>query len=172
MNIKKILPALTSLSLVMGLSACVMDTPTISDGPSNEETTTTPETQGVGKFGQVFSWETADLTVSKPKPYEPTNMAAGADDFPDTVSVDVKLTNTGDELLDPTLVMVTASSGEHEASQVFDANSDTGPTTSIKPGKSVNWTVIFNVASAKDVTVEVSPPEPFTMEPALFSTGG
>lgn len=175
MNIKKILPALVSMSLVMGLSACAFDSPTITDAPASTDTTSeSPSTpQGVGKFGQVVKWDGVDLTVSKPKAFEPSNSAGGAEKFQHTVSLDVKLTNTGDEPLDPTLVYVSASSAEEEASAVFDVEKgiDAPPTTNILPGKSVTWAVAFNVADPKDLVVEVTPPD-FSMEPVLFSTGG
>lgn len=176
MNIKKILPALVSMTLVVGLSACAFDEPTISDAPPStdapvSEPAAAPE--GIGTFGQVVSWDGVDLTVAKPKAFEPSGSAGGAEKFEHTVSVDVKLTNTGDEPLDPTLVYVSASSGEQEASPVFDVEKgiDVPPTTDIRPGKSVKWTVAFNVADPKDILVEVTPPD-FSMEPVLFSTGG
>lgn len=177
MNIKKILPALASMTLVMGLSACAFDSPTITDAPADTTSDTTSESpsapQGVGKFGQVVKWDGVDLTVSKPKAFEPSNSAGGADQFEHTVSLDVKLSNTGDEPLDPTLVYVSASSAEQEASAVFDVEKgiETPPTTDVMPGKSVTWTVVFNVADPKDLVVEVTPPD-FSMEPVLFSSGG
>ena len=175
MNIKKILPALASMTLVVGLSACAFDSPTITDAPPSTDITfespSAPE--GVGKFGQVVKWDGVDLTVSKPKAFEPSDTAGGTEKFEHNVSMDVKLTNTGEEPLDPTLVSVSASSAEEEAGAVFDVEKkiESGPTTNILPGKSVTWTVAFNVADPKDLVVEVSPPD-FMMEPVLFSTGG
>lgn len=176
MNIhKKSLSVLTGAALALSLTGCIsLDEPTLSDAPPSAEETEAPESEspeGVGTFGQVVSWEGVDLTVTKPKAYEPSDTAASQG--PHTVSMDVKLTNTGDELLDPTLVYVSASSGGEEASAVFDvANGvDAPPTTDIKPGKSVKWTVAFDVVDPKDMTVEVTPPD-FMMEPVLFSTGG
>lgn len=169
---KKYLYTLAGTTMALGLAGCVpLGEPTLGDTPT--ESAATEESQvpeGIGEFGQVVHWDGVDMVISKPKPYEPGQYAAGADEFPDTVILDVKLTNTGDEPFDPALVFLTASSAEQEASQVFDMDSDQTPMTSVKPGKSVKWSVVYNVADADDILVEVSPD--FALEPVLFSTGG
>lgn len=172
--LKKTLTVSAGIALAVSLTGCIpMDEPTLSDGPSTTEESTTPEDDGIGTFGQVASWDGADLVVSKPKKYTPSDSAGSMNEFPDTISMDVKLTNTGDEPLDPALVFITVSSAEEEGSPVMDIanNIDLGPTTKIKPGKSVKWTVVFNVADAKDLLVEVSPPNMLD-ESVLFSTEG
>jgi hypothetical protein len=172
---KKYLYTLAGTGMALGLSGCVpLGEPTLGDTPATESAAT-EESQvpdGIGEFGQVVSWDGVDMVISKPKTFEPSQYAAGADEFPDTVILNVKLTNTGDDPFDPTLVYLTASSAEQEASMVFDAEQkiEAPPTTSVLPGKSVKWSVVLNVADADDLLVEVSPD--FALEPVLFSTGG
>lgn len=175
MNIpKKTLSTLAGVGLVLAMSACTLDEPTISDAPPSAETTEAAEEEvpdGVGSFGQVVSWDGIDVTVGKPKPFKPSQYANGADQFPDTLAFDIKLTNTGDEPFKAGLVYVTASSAEQEASMVFDHEQgiETPPQTPILPGKSTTWTAVFNVADADDVVLQIAP-DPL-MEPVLFSTG-
>lgn len=178
MNIpKKTLSTLTGVGLVLAMSACTLDSPEINDAPPASETSAPVEEtsekvpDGVGSFGQVVSWDGVDVTVGKPKPFEPSATAAGADQFPDTLAFDIKLTNTGDEPFDPNLAYVTASSAEQEASSVFDSEKGVNgpPQTPVMPGKSAKWTVVFNVADASDVVLQLTPD--MLMEPVLFSTG-
>lgn len=173
MNPRRTITALAATGLALSLTACgPLDEPTLGDtSTANVEESTAEDTNdGVGEFGQAVSWDDVDIVVSPPKPFEPSQYAAGAEEFPDTVSMQIKLTNTGDEPFNPILVTVTASSGEAEASPVFDAEKgiDTPPTTAVRPGKSVKWSVVFNVADADDVLVQVTP-DPGTT-PVLLST--
>lgn len=174
-------PALTLLvapALVLGLAACgPLDEPTLTDTTQSAEAevkadnaAAEPKDDGVGEFGQKISWDGVDMVVSEPKPFEPSQTAAGVGEH--NVSFDVKLTNTGTEPYDPVLVTITASSAETEAEQIFDMESglEMGPTTQVRPGKSVNWTVAFSVADPADVQIDVTPD--FTMQSVLLSTDG
>lgn len=183
MNIpKKSLSLLVGAVLALSLTGCIsLDEPTLGDTPASSEPVDAPASEspeaneGVGKFGQVVSWDGAeaavDVVIGKPKAYEMSMSGAGDANLP-AVSMEIKLTNTGDKPFDPSLVYMTASSAEQEASEIIDtANGIEGaPMTPVLPGKSVKWTVAYNVADAGDVLVQLSPD--FSLEPVLFSTGG
>jgi hypothetical protein len=179
---KKYLYSVVGAALVLGMSACSFDEPEINDpalptasetAAPEEEPSESPEAEeGVGEFGQVVSWEGVDLTVSKPEKYEPSQSAAGAETYPDSVVFEIKLTNTGSQPFDPSMIYMTASSGGEEASEIFDTEKrvDGAPMTSIRGGKSTTWKAAFNVADPSDILLEVTPD--FSMEPVMFATAG
>lgn len=179
MNIpKKSLSVLIGAALAVSLTGCIsLDEPTLGDTPASSEPVEAPASEspeapdGVGTFGQVVSWDAVDVVISEPKPYEMSATGAGDASLP-AISLDIKLTNTGDEPFDPSLVYITASSAEQEASAIFDTENgiEGAPMTPVLPGKSVNWTVAYNVADAGDVLVQLTPD--MMLEPVLFSTGG
>lgn len=168
-------------AMALGMSACSFEEPTISEAPAVEQTEPTdepapapePEPEemtGVGTFGEVASWDGVDVTISEPEPFEPSEWAAGAEMYPNSISVEVTLTNTGNRPLDPSMSYITASSGGAEASEIYDDNVGGSPMTSILAGKSVTYTVAFNVSDPADVVVEFTPD--FEYESVLFTTGG
>ena len=177
----------TALALAAGLTACSFEEPTIAEAPvadqpagdsveqpapAPEPEPTPEELEGVGAFGEIASWDGVDVTITAPKPFEPSEWAAGAETYPNSVAVDITLTNTGNAPLDPSMSYLTASSGGAEASEIFDTDNgaDGSPMTSILPGKSVTWTAALNVSDPADVVIEFTPD--FDFESVLFVTGG
>jgi hypothetical protein len=178
MNHKLTTSVLTAAAVALSLSACTFDDPEITDAPPSAETQAEPAEaeaeekapDGVGKFGQVLSWENVDITVTEPAPFEPSEYVDEGYEFDHYIVVEVRLTNTGEELFDPTWVHLTASSGEQEAMFVADVEKgiNGAPMTSVQPGKSAKWKEAFNVADPDDIAVEITP-DAFTSSPVLLT---
>lgn len=109
---------------------------------------------GVLAFGQPFAQGSAEVTVAAPQPYTPSASAAGADQAA-AVRLDVTIKNVGSEVLDPSLFIISGTSGQTMANQVFDAP-DVGmaPSTPILPGAQVVFPVVFSVADPASLTVQ------------------
>lgn len=113
-------------------------------------------------FGDTVTWDNnVSISVSDPKPYKATDYAAGVTAGQKQVYFTLVLTNHSAETYTPVL-MVSASSGGEEASDIFDIDGPQGdmgtpPTTKVLPGKTIKWKVAFSVADASDITLQVSP---------------
>jgi hypothetical protein len=149
---------------------------------TTKETAPEPEVPltdaGVFEFGQTASWGdgTVEMTLSAPREH-----TLGEFDDPEFysfeqyVEFDVTLTNTGDEVYDPSMSGVLGMSGESSAEEItYDY-----PQTPLLPGDSVTWVAAFAVADPADLVFEVSPgleyqaghEEDFNSYTALFATG-
>ncbi|MFE4464446.1 DUF4190 domain-containing protein [Oerskovia sp. NPDC056781] len=110
-------------------------------------------------FGDVAVYEDGlEVGVSAPAAFTPSDTAAGDEGFTQFVRIDVTLTNGTAETFDPTFAYVTVSSGGAEGSQVFDAAQEISstPSTSVLPGQSVTFPVVFGVTDPADLTMEVN----------------
>ncbi|RXR28088.1 DUF4190 domain-containing protein [Oerskovia turbata] len=110
-------------------------------------------------FGDAAVYEDGlEVGVSAPAAFTPSDTAAGDEGFTQFVRVDVTLTNGTAETFDPTFTYVTLSSGGTEGSQVFDAANEISstPSTSVLPGQSVTFPVVFGVTDPADLTMEVN----------------
>ncbi|MDF2847576.1 MAG: hypothetical protein K0R97_1558, partial [Oerskovia sp.] len=75
------------------------------------------------------------------------------------------------ETFDPTFAYVTVSSGGAEGSQVFDAANEISstPSTSVLPGQSMTFPVVFGVTDPADLTMAVNVGA-WEYDAVLFST--
>lgn len=176
-NPKKSLSVLFGTALALSLSGCIpLDQPTLGGPTVSSEQVEAPASEepdeSVGTFGQVVHWDDVDIVVSKPKAYKVSDTGAGGETFEHSVSMVVKVTNTGNEPFDPSMMYMTASSAEQEAAEIFDTENNIGgaPMTPVLPGKSVKWSVAWNVADPADVLVQVTP-DMMANDAVLFSTG-
>lgn len=147
------------------------ETPTEEESPV-EEDLAAEVPSAVAPFGEAVVYEDGlEVSVSAPVPFTPSEWAAGGEDYPSHVLVDVTITNGTDAPFEPTLVYLTASSAGTEGDQVFDSDNglEGGPMTSVLPGQSVTFTAGFGVTDPADVLVQVAPGM-FEYDDALFST--
>jgi hypothetical protein len=110
-------------------------------------------------FGDIAVYEDGlEVGVSAPVAFTPSDTAAGNEGFTQFVRIDVTLTNGTAETFDPTFAYVTVSSGGAEGSQVFDAANEISstPSTSVLPGQSMTFPVVFGVTDPADLTMEVN----------------
>jgi len=123
-------------------------------------------------FGDTATFEDGlGVAASAPAAFTPGEWAAGVEGYTQFVRVDITLTNGTAEAFDPALTYVTLSSGGAEGSQVFDSSSGIagGPSTSLLPGQTVTFPVVFGVADPADVTLEINPGA-WEYDAVIFST--
>ena len=153
---------LASLALV-GCSSPATGTsgeaaPSMSEVQESVEATAAPAEETLNKtpkFGETVTFEGLSLGVSAPEVFAPGEYAYGADQA-SNVKFTITLTNTGDEGYDPALTYVTASSGQQEATQIFDDSLAGAPSTTILPGQSVSYQVGFSVADPAQIVMDVT----------------
>src|SRR5690349_22781078 len=133
------------------------DEETYEPAPEPEPVEEEPAVPDVLSFGDVAQWDGVEMGLSKPKPFQPSEWSAGAEEFDESVVFEVTLTNTGTGQYDPSMAYLSATSGGVMASEIFDNGVGDVPTTPVLPGKSVTWKVALNVADPAGLVVEVSP---------------
>lgn len=124
-------------------------------------------------LGESFAWDNGlTVTLSKPKPYTPSQYVLEYEDFPykSFVVVTVTVANGSLEPYDPSQFMESVQSGDVESSELYDTDNGIGedPQTRVLPGHKVSWKFGYNVKDPKDVTVEVTPG--FDYESVLWLT--
>lgn len=110
------------------------------------------------QFGDKFVFDDGlALSITKPEAFKPSEYAMTGEGK--HVIMTVTLDNGTSEDYKPSLAHFTASSGGEEAEQIFDSQNklDGGPSTTVKPGKSVKFKIGFSVADVKDITLDASP---------------
>ncbi|MFF5565854.1 DUF4190 domain-containing protein [Streptomyces sp. NPDC012623] len=111
--------------------------------------------------GETASYDgKVKVTVSAPKPYSPSEYAAGHTEGNKAYQVTVVIENTGKEKFDATLTTVQARAGADgvDAEEIFDDNTGTGFAGNVLPGKKATVSFAFDTpADAGTLTVEVSP---------------
>jgi len=107
------------------------------------------------KFGETVTFDGLSVGVSAPEAFSPSQYAFGADQAAN-VKFTVTLTNTGSEGYDPVLTFISASSGQQEATQIFDEALVGAPTTTILPGQAVSYQVGFSVADPAQIVLDVT----------------
>ena len=120
-----------------------------SEAPAGEEPTeTTPTSEApdaAEKFGSTATWpDGVSLTVSQPKPFKPSQFAAGVESAKKFVVVDVTLKNGSKAPVESSLAFLRATSGDAEAEGVFDSEKGIEmPSSRVMPGKSLKWRQAF-----------------------------
>lgn len=162
--------ALEELSSSLGstsISSSAPEEPAVgevpADGTGSEAQDAEDGAAGAGSpalaFGDIAVYEDGlEVGVSAPVAFTPSDTAAGNEGFTQFVRIDVTLTNGTAETFDPTFAYVTVSSGGAEGSQVFDAANEISstPSTSVLPGQSMTFPVVFGVTDPADLTMEVN----------------
>lgn len=141
------------------------------DAPSAEaagEAMPSADEVGPGTFGQTAEWDGGlKLRISKPKPFEPSEWAAGLVKGADYVTFNVTIINDTGKTFDPSMFTATVQSGNTEASEVFDEGLEGAPMTKLLDGREAKFKIGFAVADAKDLVLEASPD--FMSEPVIFT---
>lgn len=133
-------------------AATTDETPAVASDPE-------PTDDGVKTFGSTSTWDDGvTVSVSKPAPYSPTDVASGAVKGQKAVVFTIVITNNSDSTYDPTFINTAVSSGGEEASQIFDVTADMGfpPQTKVLKGKTIKWQEAYSVADAADIQYQIS----------------
>jgi hypothetical protein len=156
------------------------------ESPSPTETTpetTEPETTdaepdgppvggpGPTIFGGTVSYEDGlAITVDPPEEFTPSDWAF-YDDAEAYVRLTITVTNDGTESFDLLWFIVSAQSGQYEATAVYDSEQglDGAPYTSLLPGRSLSWDEGFGVDDPDDLVLHISPS--LDHEEAIFVSG-
>lgn len=126
----------------------------------------------LAKFGEAYTYpDGLSISISEPEEFQPSEYAAVDETAASYVRFTVTVDNGTDTEFDPTLVLVTASSAEHESEQVFDIDQKLGgsPSTTVLPGNKVSFDVGFGVQDASDLLVSVTPNDDWSRADALFT---
>lgn len=180
---KKSLALASFFALTIGLTACEDNGGEITpaeENEANDETTVeeteedvpeteaepepdaeddngeTAQSQDYPNFGDTWTWDDGlSVTLSEPAPYEPSYEEVT--EYDQAIVFEVTVENgTGSEY-DPSMIMLSASSGGQEADTAYDsANGLEGaPSTTMLDGQSTTFQYGFGVADPDDVTVEI-----------------
>jgi len=154
---------------IVAFRIIVPSTPTASAGEGTADLVTTEIREQPGtvvRYGDPYSYgDGLEVAVNAPQRYTPSGNATGVDEgIP--VRMQVVVTNRTDRDFRPNTLQVSATSGGHEASAVWDPDQGialTGPDITVPAGASIHFNVAFAVADPGDMVLEVTP--------ALFGYG-
>lgn len=110
-------------------------------------------------FGSAYTWDDGlSIEVGTPEAFTPSAYAAGTEGHDQFVTFTVRIVNGTSENWDPSMFYATLQSGNQEASRVFDSEQlgDT-PSTSLLPGREVEFTMAYGVNDPADLVMEVAP---------------
>jgi hypothetical protein len=114
-----------------------------------------PAPAGVQTFGTTVTFEDGStLTVGRPVPFTPEDVAFGGEDLPHHVKVKLTFVNNSDQVFDPSLTVGSVTSAGSEGEVVYQDDLD-GPRGQVPPGKKITWWMGYGVTDAKDVTLTV-----------------
>lgn len=162
-----LLTATLPLTACAGPDAPVEQAAPAASAPAEETTPPVEEVDAAAPGSRVYAFgETVDyatsatpytVTLSQPRPFTPSESAAGEPGAGGAIVFDITVTNTGTAPLDVTLVWPTASSGGAEAEGIYDSEQDVNapPSTPVLPGNSITYPSAWGIADAADLTVRV-----------------
>lgn len=147
----------------------------VADAGLSDAAGSTPDepaaNDGLATFGEAYTWEDGlSVTIEAPQAYTPSDYAAGTVAGQEAVTLQITIVNGSDAPFDPVLTMVSAQSGNTEASKIYDTAKDIGGSLSTKilTGRESTYKVAFSVADPSDLVVEFTPD--FTHESVLFAS--
>ncbi len=112
-------------------------------------------------FGETYTYENGlAVTVSAPQPYTPSNSAAvGEPSPPNFVVFDITVTNGTQTNYDPSSFSASMQSATTEEQQVYDSANGIGgsPTTTLLPGREIQFRMAFGATNPDDLVLEVTP---------------
>lgn len=126
----------------------------------DSEQTSGSDTQSAdAAFGTAYTWDDGlSVEVGAPEAFTPSEYAAGTEGYSQFVRFTVRIVNGTSENWDPSLFYVTLQSGNQEASQVYDSQQlGDSPTTTLLPGREVEYSIAFSVNDPADLVMEVAP---------------
>lgn len=147
--------------------------PTPGTSPPTREETTTPASPGALDFGTARRYEDGlQVTVSAPRPFSPSDTAAGHSPGNRAVTVEVTVLNGSDERANLDIVRVEARDADgRTADRIFDSTKDAsgGLSGTLLPGKQSVATYAFDLPrnAATSLDIEVTPG--FNYDPAVWS---
>lgn len=151
-----------ALGLTAGCSSVEPDStaPASTAGAQTEAEASGTESAAPAGFGSTTSWEGLDVSVSQPVAFSPSKIASYPQGSKRFVSVDVSVTNTGDEALQTGFLTTEARSGGKPAGRVADSDKDIGaPTTAIAPGATLAWKEAYPMPGSQLLlTITWAPP--------------
>ena len=136
---------------------------------AEEETTTEPAIT-TPTFGQAFSYDNGvTITVGEPKPYKPSNSAAGGGET--NVVFTVTVVNGTAAPYEISGDSISVQAGNREAEQIFDSAKglEGTPTTPVLPGREAEFEVAFNVADPTDLVMAYQPND-YELDPIYFTS--
>ena len=133
-------PEVTPPAAAPSASEAVGEEPVAADTPSES-----PTMSGAEKFGATATWpDGVSLSVSAPKPFKPSESAAGVESAKKFVVVEVTLKNGSKAPVESSMASLRATSGDQEAESVFDSAKGIEMSSSrVLPGKSLKWRQVF-----------------------------
>lgn len=130
------------------------ETPTTPPEPES------PEDAGFATWGQTWTWDDGlTATISAPEEFTPSEWSAGGEGAAAHVAFTIIVVNGTAAPFDPAMMMVTAQSGNTEASEVYDTENGFGgsPMTTVLPGRETSYKVGFGVSDPNDIVLEFTP---------------
>jgi hypothetical protein len=124
------------------------------------------------KFGEAFTWKDGlSVKVSKPRPFKPSEYAAGSDKG-QAIRFTFTVINKTDKPYDPSLFSATLQSGNAEAEEIFDNENglEGSPSTKVLAGREAKFDLGFSVKNPKDLVLELSPDAGIQYESAIFTS--
>lgn len=121
-------------------------------------------------FGETVTYEDGlSLTVGRPAPFSPSDVAAGAEGFSAAVRFSVDIVNGTTANIEPGQFSATVQSATVEGSEVFEGDL-IGPTSTVLlPGRGAIFSIGFAVQDPADLVMEVDPG--CGHDAATFATG-
>lgn len=122
------------------------------------------------EFGSTITYNDGlAVTVSEPKHYKPSHVAAGVTKGEKAYVFEVSITNGTNEDFDP-FTDSTVSSGSEMSSQISDVGNDNigfGAMSVILPGKTLTWKEAYSIKDVDDIVFQLSPG--FEYDDAIFT---
>lgn len=143
----------------------VTETPTAAAEPEPEPveepapSLTDTEGPGILKLGKSFTYSDGlQVTVSTGKPFTASDTAAPTGGAAGVLYTITMVNGTG-AAFDPSLSSATMQAGNTEAEEIFDSAQglDGSPTTTVLPGREVEYQIGFEAAGERDVVLEFTP---------------
>lgn len=107
------------------------------------------------------------VTVGAPKPFKPSESAAGTEKSTRFVAFEIRVVNKTGRAWDPVTFHTSVQSNNEEADEVFDSEQlKDAPQTKVLSGREAKFTVAYGVANVQDLVMEVTPD--YEHDPVLF----
>lgn len=147
-----------------------------ADGATSSTTAPEPtseqEGDGTVAFGETATYPSGLLVkISAPEAFTRGEYAVGGEAYSNHVKMSVQVVNKTGTTFDPSLMYMTAQSGNTEGEQIFDteAGLEGAPMTSLLNGRETTFDVAFGVNDPSDIVLDFSTGD-WSDEPTIFTT--
>jgi hypothetical protein len=177
---KRTTAAIAIAGLAFTLTACAAQSGAKSDGsatgtnrPTTTVTTKPVETTAAPvnpKLGKAYTWKDGlAVTISAPAAFIPSNTSM-VDPAAAYVTFTVTVVNGTAANFDPSMFSTSFQSTNVEGKEVYDSAKNIGgaPSTTLLPGREVQFTIGYGVADPADIVLEVTPD--FAHDAAIFTS--